>query len=207
MLSVCPSRELVRDRNRVRNSRIERKAERRSLQNAVLTMLYVVACVCDNKMWRKAKRFAGQSDISIVSSSKFSEHYSEGQTRRPFTAIIITRSRRPGRGGGNVRSCRSTYTRRCLITITFMAAAAADRVCITRPYRFTRRASWDPCQVLARRRAPEKWQLSLKLRKDDDWVKKCMEYEVEGSRPRGRPKRTWKEVVREDCQTRTVYAE
>ena len=38
------------------------------------------------------------------------------------------------------------------------------------------------------------------LRKDDVWVKKCMEYEVEGSRPRGRPKRTWKEVVREDCQ-------
>ena len=27
-------------------------------------------------------------------------------------------------------------------------------------------------------------------RKDDDWVKKCMKYEVEGSRPRGRPKRT-----------------
>jgi len=32
-------------------------------------------------------------------------------------------------------------------------------------------------------------------KEDDDWVKKCMEYEVEGSRPRGRPKRTWKEVV------------
>ena len=29
------------------------------------------------------------------------------------------------------------------------------------------------------------------LRKDDDWVKKCMEYEVEGRRPRERPKRTW----------------
>jgi len=29
---------------------------------------------------------------------------------------------------------------------------------------------------------------------DDDWVKKCMENEVEGSRPRGRPKRSWKEV-------------
>jgi len=39
------------------------------------------------------------------------------------------------------------------------------------------------------------------LRKDDDdWVKKCMEHEVEGPRPRGRPKKTWKEVVREDCQ-------
>jgi len=35
---------------------------------------------------------------------------------------------------------------------------------------------------------------------DDDWVKKCMEYEVEGPRPRGRPKRTWREVVQEDCQ-------
>ena len=35
------------------------------------------------------------------------------------------------------------------------------------------------------------------LRKeDDDWVKKCMEYEVEGPRP----KRTCREVVREDCQ-------
>jgi len=34
------------------------------------------------------------------------------------------------------------------------------------------------------------------LRKDDDWVKKCMEYEVKGSRP----KRTWREVVEKDCQ-------
>ena len=41
------------------------------------------------------------------------------------------------------------------------------------------------------------------LRKEDtDWVKKCTEYteyEVEGSRPRGRPKRTWGEVVQKDC--------
>jgi len=29
-------------------------------------------------------------------------------------------------------------------------------------------------------------------------VKKCIEYEVEGSRPRGRPKRTWKEVAQKD---------
>ena len=36
---------------------------------------------------------------------------------------------------------------------------------------------------------------------------KCMEYEVEGSRPRGRPKRTWKEVVREDCQARKLNKE
>jgi len=28
-----------------------------------------------------------------------------------------------------------------------------------------------------------------------------MEYEVEVARPRGRPKRTWREVVQKDCQT------
>jgi len=39
------------------------------------------------------------------------------------------------------------------------------------------------------------------LRKaDTDWVKKCMEYEVEGSRPRGSQKSTWREVVQKDCQ-------
>jgi len=36
------------------------------------------------------------------------------------------------------------------------------------------------------------------LRKDDsEWVKKYMDFVVEDVRPRGRPKRTWKEVVEE----------
>jgi len=48
----------------------------------------------------------------------------------------------------------------------------------------------------------------VNLRKeDDDWVKKCMEYEVEGPRPKGRPKRTWREVVQEDCQARKMNKE
>jgi len=42
---------------------------------------------------------------------------------------------------------------------------------------------------------------------DDDWVKKCMEYEVEGPRPRGRPKRTWTEIVEKDCQARKLNTE
>ena len=42
---------------------------------------------------------------------------------------------------------------------------------------------------------------------NDDWVKKCMEYEAEGPRPRGRPKRTWTEVVKKDCQTRKLNKE
>ena len=31
-------------------------------------------------------------------------------------------------------------------------------------------------------------------------MKKCMEYEVQSPRPRGIPKRTWREVVEKDCQ-------
>jgi len=39
------------------------------------------------------------------------------------------------------------------------------------------------------------------LRKEDNnWVQKCMEYEVEGSRPRDRLKRTWREAEQKDCQ-------
>jgi len=34
-----------------------------------------------------------------------------------------------------------------------------------------------------------------------------MEYEVEGSRPRGRPKRTWREVVQNDSQARNLNRE
>ena len=34
-----------------------------------------------------------------------------------------------------------------------------------------------------------------------------MECEAEGSRPGGRPRRTWKEVVREDCQARKLNEE
>ena len=41
------------------------------------------------------------------------------------------------------------------------------------------------------------------LRKEDnDWVNKCMEYEVGGVRPRGRPKKTWREIVEKDCKAR-----
>ena len=40
------------------------------------------------------------------------------------------------------------------------------------------------------------------LRKED-WVKKCMEYEVEGTRP----KRIGREVVKEDCQAHKLNKE
>ena len=37
-------------------------------------------------------------------------------------------------------------------------------------------------------------------KEDNDWVKKCIEYEVEGARPRGRPKKTRREIVEKDCK-------
>ena len=44
-----------------------------------------------------------------------------------------------------------------------------------------------------------RWYGHVLRKEDTDWVKKCMEYEVESFRPRVRPKRTWKEVVQKDC--------
>jgi len=35
-------------------------------------------------------------------------------------------------------------------------------------------------------------------------VKKCVEYEVEGARPGGRPKKTWTEIVEKDCKARAL---
>ena len=48
------------------------------------------------------------------------------------------------------------------------------------------------------------WACVAKRRR---WAKKRMEYEVDGSRPRGRPKRTWREVVQKDCEARKLNRE
>jgi len=42
---------------------------------------------------------------------------------------------------------------------------------------------------------------------NSDWVKKCMEYEVEGSKPKGRPKKTWTEIVEKDCHAHKLNKE
>jgi len=52
-----------------------------------------------------------------------------------------------------------------------------------------------------------RWYGHVLRKEDTDWVKKCMEYEVEGPRPRGRPKRTWIEVVQKDCRARNLNRE
>jgi len=51
----------------------------------------------------------------------------------------------------------------------------------------------DIISVLQRNKL--QWYGHVLRKEDNDWMKKCMEYEVEGARPRGRPKKTWKEIV------------
>jgi len=52
-----------------------------------------------------------------------------------------------------------------------------------------------------------RWYGHVLRKEDTDWLKKCMQYEVEGSRARGRPRRTWREVVQKDCQARNLNRE
>ena len=51
------------------------------------------------------------------------------------------------------------------------------------------------------------WACAAKGREDNDWVKKCMEYGVEGAGPGGGPGRTWREIVERDCGARGLNAE
>ena len=43
-----------------------------------------------------------------------------------------------------------------------------------------------------------RWYGHVMRKSDEDWVKKCMKYRVEGRRPVGRPRKTWLESVEED---------
>jgi len=49
------------------------------------------------------------------------------------------------------------------------------------------------------------WACAVK--KDNDWVKKCMKYEVEVARPRGRPKKTWRSIEQESCAIAKMFAQ
>jgi len=39
-----------------------------------------------------------------------------------------------------------------------------------------------------------RWYGHVLRREDNDCMKKCMDYEVKSARPRGRPKKTWREI-------------
>jgi len=66
-----------------------------------------------------------------------------------------------------------------------------------------RRGIDDITSVIQRHRL--RWYLHI-LRKDD-WMKKCMDYEVEGMRSIGRSKKTWSAVIKKDCQSLKICME
>ena len=43
-----------------------------------------------------------------------------------------------------------------------------------------------------------RWYGHVMRKRDEDWVKDCMEYRVEGRRPVGRPRKIWLESVEVD---------
>jgi len=51
------------------------------------------------------------------------------------------------------------------------------------------------------------WYGHVLQKEDNDWVKKCTEYEVQGFRPSSRSKRTWRKVMEKDCQARKLKDE
>jgi len=50
-----------------------------------------------------------------------------------------------------------------------------------------------------------RWYGHVLQKEDNDRVKKCMEYEFLGARPR--TKKTWEEIVEKDCQARKLNRE
>jgi len=74
-----------------------------------------------------------------------------------------------------------------------VTAAATKRTYVTAYILLSRLISCSKANRL-------RWYVYLLHKEDNNWMKKCMEYEVEGSRPRDRPERTWIELVQKDCQ-------
>jgi hypothetical protein len=45
-----------------------------------------------------------------------------------------------------------------------------------------------------------RWFGHVKRKGDNDWVRKCTELVVDGKRPRGRPRRPWGDVVKDNMK-------
>jgi len=56
----------------------------------------------------------------------------------------------------------------------------------------------DIISVLQQKRL--RWYGHVLRKEDNDWVMKCMEDEVEGAKPRGRAKKTWRKIVEKGCK-------
>ena len=52
-----------------------------------------------------------------------------------------------------------------------------------------------------------RWFGHLERMEGDNWVSKCRDLVVPGTKPRGRPRKTWQEVIRTDMQQKNLRPE
>ena len=55
------------------------------------------------------------------------------------------------------------------------------------------------CAMDVIRRGRLRWYGHVMRKQDEDWVKKCISMEVDGKKPRGRPKFTWMDTIKRDA--------
>ena len=68
------------------------------------------------------------------------------------------------------------------------------------PLGFCPELPWWPDIISVLQQNRLRWYGHVLRKEVNDWVKKCMEYKVEGIRPGGRPKKTCREIVKKDCR-------
>jgi len=57
----------------------------------------------------------------------------------------------------------------------------------------------EPVSLIKKSRL--RWFGHVERKDDNDWVKRCITWEVEGIRPTGRPKKTWWDCVKNDMES------
>ena len=62
-------------------------------------------------------------------------------------------------------------------------------------------------QVVVLQQNRWRWYGHVLRYEDNDWLNKCIEYEVEGSRPRSRSTKTWREIVEKVFQVHKLNRE
>ena len=51
------------------------------------------------------------------------------------------------------------------------------------------------------------WFGHVKRMDDQNWVKRCKSFNMEGVAPRGRPKKTWDQTLRADLESKNLTSE
>jgi len=140
-------------------------------------------------------------DIDIVSSKK-TTHESRSAPTKSHVTSATARSKLTGKGGRTSNSSSSELKKQNESTSSKINTTTGDKKSGIGTLKKTADSAGGKGFKTKR------YALCMShLDEDYDWVKKCMEYEVEGARPRGRPKKTWTKIVQKDCQAPKLNSE